>query len=143
MFTTPCFIRKSTPELRRKLDELGYFPHPTANPLYNHRSGALYTGRFFYSNIPTGTQEENSKIIDCGTNEELFLAVAALRDNSDKYQYFVTEEEMHWPNQDTWMSVGSFIFSYVDNYTDTDGKIHKATVEELIEHFGGDNVGSK
>lgn len=50
---------------------------------------------------------------------------------------------MHWPNQDTWMPVGSFIFSYVDNYTDTDGKIHKATVEELIEHFGGDNVGSK
>lgn len=143
MHTIPCFIQKNTPELRRKLDELGYFPHPTANPLYNHRSGALYTGRFFYSNIPTGTQEENSKIIDCGTNEELFLAIAALRDNSDKYQYFVTEEEMHWPNQDTWMPVGSFIFSYVDNYTDTDGKIHKATVEELIEHFGGDNVGSK
>lgn len=41
------------------------------------------------------------------------------------------------------MPVGSFIFSYVDNYTDTDGKVHKATVEELIEHFGGDNVGSK
>ena len=26
MFTTPCFIRKNTPELRKKLEELGYFP---------------------------------------------------------------------------------------------------------------------
>lgn len=24
MFTTPCFIRKNTPELRKKLEELGY-----------------------------------------------------------------------------------------------------------------------
>ena len=24
-FTTPCFIRKNTPELRKKLEELGYF----------------------------------------------------------------------------------------------------------------------
>lgn len=24
-FTTPCFIRKNTPELRKKLKELGYF----------------------------------------------------------------------------------------------------------------------
>ena len=57
--------------------------------------GHCIPGVFFYSNIPTGNQEENSKIIDCGTNEELFIAIAALRDNSDKYQYFVTEEEMH------------------------------------------------
>lgn len=42
---------------------------------------------------------------------------------------------MHWLNQNTWMPVGSFIFSYVDNYTDIDGKVHKATVEELISHF--------
>lgn len=25
-FTTPCFIRKNTEELRKKLDELGYEP---------------------------------------------------------------------------------------------------------------------
>lgn len=24
MFTTPCFIKKNTPELRKKLEELGY-----------------------------------------------------------------------------------------------------------------------
>ena len=27
-FTTPCFIRKNTPELRKKLEKLGY-NHPT------------------------------------------------------------------------------------------------------------------
>ena len=33
MFTTPCFIRKSTPELRRKLDELDTF-HTQQQTLY-------------------------------------------------------------------------------------------------------------
>ncbi len=26
--------------------------------------------------------------VDCGTNEDLFLAIAALRDDTDKYQWF-------------------------------------------------------
>ena len=52
MFTQPCFIRKNTPELRKKLDELGYIPltmnlllekaptlvameFPRGNPIFN------------------------------------------------------------------------------------------------------------
>lgn len=143
MFTTPCFIRKNTSELRKKLEELGYYLHPSEKKLYeqysNYVGSSLHTGRGFYTTIPIGYDEELRFEINCETNEELFLAIAALRDDSDKYQYFVTEEEMHWLNQNTWMPVGSFIFSYVDNYTDIDGKVHKATVEELISHFKYEN----
>lgn len=30
-FTTPCFIRKNTVELRKKLEELGYEPSSSDN----------------------------------------------------------------------------------------------------------------
>lgn len=150
MFTTPCFIRKNTSELRRKLRRLGY------KPFWEPKGEGLCIATSVYPPHYTVISEDDFNDtdqhitwktidrIDCGTNEYLFLAIAALRDDSDRNQWFVTEEEMHWPNQDTWMPVGSFIFSCLHNYTNDDGKVHKATVEELIEHFGSDiNVGSK
>ena len=71
--------------------------------------------------------------IYCGTNEELFLAIAALRDDTDKNQWFVNKD-------------GNFIFCdqnelkhVIDNsdeYMDyCVADFHKATVKELIEHF--------
>lgn len=148
MFTQPAFIRKNTPELRKKLENLGYkcskivFEHPylcIATVTNNECSTyTTITHEMLDTKDPYSTWNCAGRI-DCKTNEELFLAIAALRDDSDKYQYFVTEEEMHWLNQNTWMPVGSFIFSYVDNYTDIDGKVHKATIEELILHFKYEN----
>lgn len=148
MFTTPCFIRKNTPELREKLEKLGYkcskiffedFYSCIATAINDKCSTyTTITYEMFNTKDPYSTWNCAGRI-DCGTNEELFLAIAALRDDSDINQWFVTEEEMHWLNQDTWMPIGSFIFSYVDNYTDIDGKVHKATVEELISHFKYEN----
>lgn len=91
-FTTPCFIRKNTPELRRELEELGYeilFGNTTLDA-YNYDGNgshkSIEEGRAIitsYGNlygviydIDTVTKKGR---IDCGTNEELFLAIAALR----------------------------------------------------------------
>ena len=38
--------------------------------------------------------------IDCGTNEELFLAIAALRDDTDKLQWFISPEGAWVYNKD-------------------------------------------
>lgn len=136
-FTQSAFIRKNTPELIEKLLSLGY---EKGNYSLNIPITSVCYGEInsFFD------REPYPEGIDCGKNENLFLAIAAIRDDTDKNQYFVTEEEMHWVNQDAWMPVGSFILSYIDNYTDIDGKVHKATVAELIDHFGSDiNVGSK
>lgn len=138
MFYSEKYFRTS-----QEVRGTGILSSPSEKKLYeqysNYVGSSLHTGRGFYTTIPIGYDEELRFEINCETNEELFLAIAALRDDSDKYQYFVTEEEMHWLNQNTWMPVGSFIFSYVDNYTDIDGKVHKATVEELISHFKYEN----
>lgn len=144
MFTQSAFIRKNTPELCKKLETLGYKcskivskdPHLCIATTINDKCSTYttITPEMFDTKDPYSTWN-CGKRIDCGTNEELFLAIAALKDDSDKNQWFVTEEEMHWINQNAWMPVGSFIFSCIHNYTDIDGKVHKATVEELIEHF--------
>ena len=54
-FTTPCFIRKNTPELRKKLEELGYrlFGAELNEDLciFTGPEYSLYSVEFF-SNIP-------------------------------------------------------------------------------------------
>lgn len=134
-FTTPCFIRKSTPELRKKLEELGYrlFGAELNEDLciFTGPEYSLYSVEFF-SNIPHPDETDS---VDCGTNEELFLAIAALRDDTDDDQLF-TNGKGDWgiyrdgsdgglPGMDFYGMPNDFNLSYY----------HKATVNELIEHF--------
>jgi hypothetical protein len=132
-FTTPAFIRKNTPELRKKLERLGYHLHPEC--IDDDRGNYLFVNREYYLNRPLGYPEELSRSIDCGTNESLFLAITALRDDTDDSQWFVYSPENIW-----------FICDDDDiNYARENTKdsvqaawfhcSHKATVEELIEHF--------
>lgn len=84
------------------------------------------------------------KFIDCGTNEELFLAIAALRDDSNYMQWFITDSILSVSYDD---SIGNdhyfkepkgimfFWDENWDNATIISGRYHKATVDELIEHF--------
>ncbi len=142
-FTTPCFIRKNTQELRKKLEELGYeilnFGNTTLDAHNYDGNGShksIEEGRAIitsYGNlygviydIDTVTKKGR---IDCGTNEELFLAIAALRDDTDKYQWFT--------DGDLWFKCGDEVCNEtIEYYLNKYGrKIHKATVDELIEHF--------
>lgn len=141
-FTTPCFIRKNTEELRKKLEELGYTLIPNGYAewniptkectylfcdvdVYQDSLISFYMGRMCK---PNG--------LYCGENEALFLAIAALRDDTDNNQWFVMDVEIYVDiPKGTWFQA-----------TDRDGGkhvgtqiealyCHKATVEELINHF--------
>ena len=141
-FTTPCFIRKNTPELRKKLEELGYIKN---SPKWTDDCNIVWAYQyseekgFDTPHYVIANAFEHSrlcgKFIDCGTNEELFLAIAALRDDTGDNQLF-TNEKGDWgiyrdgsdgglPGMDFYGMPNDF---EIDNY-------HKATVEELIEHF--------
>lgn len=143
-FTTPCFIRKNTQELRKKLEELGYEILNSGNTTLdahnydgNGSHKSIEEGRAIitsYGNlygviydIDTVTKKGR---IDCGTNELLFLAIAALRDDTDKNQWFT--------DGDKWILCPEIKFSTYWVYNDIDVNIdtvHKDTVDELIEHF--------
>lgn len=134
-FIQPAFIRKNTPELREKLKQLG---HQICS-CCNSESGWLFTS---HSDDVHAVHEvekaefladvnERQDMIDCGDNEEMFLALAALRDDSCYMQWFVRNDKWDlWRHaghpHEVWTNRGlGAIFI----------KGHKATPEELIEHF--------
>lgn len=145
-FTTPCFIRKNTQELRRGLEELGYFndsPEWTNNCsiiwAYQYPMKGFDTPNYVIADSFDVPFDKHSalcgKFVDCGTNEELFLAIAALRDDTDNNQLF-TNGKGDWgiyrdgsdgglSGMDFYGMPNDFNLSYY----------HKATVNELIEHF--------
>ena len=107
-FIQPCFIRKNTPELRKKLEELGYtngawesphFEYPYLMCFPNRKFG-LFKGEGFYMteddcriDDKVWTYNPPKEYIDCGTNEELFLALVALRDDSNENQWFIATND--------------------------------------------------
>lgn len=134
MFTQPVFIRKNTSELRKKLEELGYVYDK--NILINIYSySCLYT--YWHPNLGGlygGITGYIDSCINCGTNEDLFLALAAFRDDSDINQWFVHKSGAHWINCEE----DSFTEYYPTINEDEELLLedwHKATVEELIERF--------
>ena len=125
-FTTPCLIYKNTLELQGKLKILGYVEHPTMMNV-DISSQFLICNRGFFAGIPLGYKEEIDNAIDCETNENLFLAISALRDDTDKNQWFT--DGYHWeicPDE------VAYINAWINKY---ESSPHKATVEELIKHF--------
>ena len=138
-FTTPAFIRRNTPELRKKLEELGYrlFGEELNEDLciFTSPECGLYNIEFF-SNIP---HPEETDSIDCGDNEELFLSIASLRDDTNENQWFTNGEEWAYhPKTECCSPCTTMYKTLAFDYIPKDVNLyhyHKATVEELIEHF--------
>ncbi|KAA2459165.1 hypothetical protein F3B77_11810 [Bacteroides ovatus] len=136
-FTTAAFIRRNTPELRKKLEELGYKNY--GNPFQITDESKLITtidGEYVPYNVPL-----DDSFIDCGTNEELFLAIVALRDDTNENQWFTNGEEWAYHPKTECCSPCNTVYrtlAFDSIPKDTNmGNYHKATVEELIEHFKG------
>ena len=134
-FTTPCFIRKNTANIRNRLKEVGY----------KMLSPIEYDNLECSDNWVNDIKSLNDcNGINCGFNEELFLAIAALRDDSNYMQWFITDSILSVSYSD---SIGNdhyfiepkgimfFWDENWDNATIISGRYHKATVNELIEHF--------
>ena len=127
MFTQKCFIRKNSEDLRKKLGLIGKRSLCTIHD----EILTTYLDRHYSLINLDGTIDMLSEdgFIDCSTNEELFLSIAALRDDSDIHQWFI--------HQDC-----SFLKCECDSKIDMWGDYEypeiyprKATVEELIKHF--------
>lgn len=118
MFIRSCFIRKNTPELRNKLQDMGY----RQNIYDKNEYPWLAVNHNMFISVSEGFERLPEFNIDCGTNEELFLALAALRDDTDKNQWFTDGKLWEKSNNDL-----------PSHYMQLEG--HKATIEEIIEHF--------
>lgn len=126
------FYSENTPELRKKLEELGYKLSITSKDT-NLGIATFLTDHPGYTTISKELFDTTNKRItwncagriDCGINEELFLAIAALRGDSDKNQWFVSDtNEWYFSNTD-----------YCGKYLGSVNRYRKATIKELVEHF--------
>lgn len=140
-FIQPCFIRKNTAELRRKLESLGYkkgdYPLPVGREDVYDRDIHLYENSYHFRDSTLYGITNN---IDCGTNEELFLALAALRDDSNENQWFIAQNTMWDENYNGEITVyyeeGEWLlWNYYSFMEDMPSNFRKATVNEIIEHF--------
>ena len=142
-FTTRCFIRKNSKELQKKLADIGYSICRCVNFTNSEWlntltiNGTVHGKGYFYVEIGnadwTVEQElnrfvyENPSSIDCCKNEDLFLAIAALRDDSDIHQLFT--DGIRW---ELCVVDNASYEGFGNRYKSV---FHKATVEELINHF--------
>lgn len=138
-FTQPCFIRKNTPKLRKKLEELGYKPFGSVKYEWDTGWGLSTDNRLgeFESfdnngleNIIKCEPPDYEDSIDCGTNEELFIAIASMTDNEYGLcdYYIVTVDNTRYEKGSIYRALPLSSVIHPSCY-------RKATVEELIEHF--------
>src|SRR5574344_1434413 len=143
MFTMPCFIRKNTPKLRSKLTKLGYLTDvlfidesdtiiSTCNCSMDSKHLMQYRRYFSTTCDEEIDDDEQLNGIDCETNEELFLAIAALRDDTDKNQWFTTKGS-NCVDEKWWLCQSNNFYK-----NSLGSEFHKATVTELIRHFNRD-----
>ena len=144
-FIQPCFIRKNTPELINKLIDLGYVKALFDEEYTKSDAYGLIVDQGDIAPLEHPLQENELmftyNFIDCGENIGLFLALAALRDDTDINQWFIYNSmdciieklrTIDWFICDE-NSIEDFA-CYDSSYLNC----HKATVEEIIEHFKKD-----
>ena len=147
-FIQPCFIRKNTPEIRKKLEELGYNRYPLWMADWSDDDSRyiyLVTDVLYYTYPQEPTNPKNGEYINCGTNEELFLALAALRDDTDINQiYLWNERHLVKCIRDYSCTLNIeatpyYMCQLIDNsdikFEIPCKELRKATVKEIIEHF--------
>lgn len=140
MFIQSCFIRENTPELINKLKNLGYDIEVNDSECIatSHiTSKAIGISQNMFDDNNGNRTWNCSNRIDCGINDELFIALASLRDDTDKNQWFVLDEDYGELDYGI-LKKGEFHYCKEDKYTNYFPpcfKCHKATTEELIYYF--------
>ena len=135
-FKTPCFVRVEDAEKRDELiaycKKIGYLQKYACDNKYltviagfepNQVDTALWCKDLRDAMLGRG-------LIDCGTDIELFKALAAMNDENDREQWFTdTADGFSKCSVDRWLD------EWQPEYHDRYSIWRKATVEEIVEHF--------
>ena len=131
MYKQKCFIRKNTLKRRDCLKKLGYIN--ASGELGNAISVNDFQGKYMVFEIDEDFENvilPATKAFDCKENEKLFLALAALNNKTDYWQWFVVEDYGWW--RCNMENVNCFLYEY-----DLGGiPYHKATKKEILAKFG-------
>lgn len=148
-YTYPCMLHKNNSVIRHTLEKFGYTDYfkNAANEkdqlLCVCSNNAIFgTSEIItrYIALPLNnayTEFLNDNFIDCEDNEKLFFALAAHRNDTDKFQWFIPDESLDrepvYCEYDSWeddfysWNMDDNIFPYM---------YRKANKEDLIKIFG-------
>lgn len=142
-FTTPCFVRVEDAEKRDALIEwcasIGYNTNTLRLPqsvCYVFADGD-FAGRSGEKAIVILSYD----LIDCGTDIELFKALAAMTDDRDDVnQWYVFAADYYFGEEDVYYHRGHVISGIDMIYVFEDWRnalyyCRKATAYEIVEHF--------
>lgn len=143
MFIQPCFIKKNenTFKILEKLKELGYkegvSPHDKGDKF--DRDIHLFEDKYhFRTNVCYGI----TNVIDCDEDEELFISLAALRDDTPLYSWYWFNDKLVicYSIFDLNVNTGiTYRFELADNpkirFPADIQTMRKATVEDIVEFF--------
>lgn len=136
-FITKCFIRKNTPELLKKLEKMGYEICPCCDFVISHwLENDIESKTIHGANDDT----DNNGGIDCKENENLFLALAAMRDDTDEGQLFLNnlgDWATYYGEGEEGKGLGGFEY-YTIPYTLDVTFLRKANTDEIIKHFNNE-----
>jgi hypothetical protein len=153
MFTEKIYIRKNTPFLRKKLKQLGHtlcvcteFADAKILTVTNQPDAyrSVHGWGYVDAEYPSLTQEKvleefykTTINYDCGENEDLFLALAARRDDTDFMQLFILLED-YGAGDYGFLPKGSLLLckaEKIHQYFPIGMKLRKATREEIIDFY--------
>lgn len=129
-FTTPCYVcitdAKKRAELCGWLNEIGYSEAATIFSGGSHATCIWCdnTRSMIPCFIRTRRKFIPQDVFCCGSNIELFKALAAMNDWNDREQWFIEEGRMFKCTSDK-----------INNYSYHWQTTRKATAEEIVEHF--------
>ena len=149
-----CSCSDNSKETFDWLLRFNYYPSKTYSPddHYIFTAGNLIysTSNPYIVKIECGTNDSLYGIW-CSDNIDMFKAIAALNDRTDKYQYFVLDTELWSPEGSNVYKKGSLLQCKRDKWNvdvNEDGTpcvlssrnipAHKATVTEILNHFLND-----
>lgn len=123
MFTHSCYIKKNTKKIRNQLKKLGYKENPYKS-VSNDEQWIYCNSPYFSVESPLVIKsiEGYEETINCEDNENLFFSIAALREDTDKYQWFTDGNLWEMTNGDL-----------PSKYMQLEG--HKASIKELLNKF--------
>ena len=130
MFKYNCFIRKVTQRLIDSLYNLGYNVTPNIIPgagIATMSSNALI--------LQLPITDDGTYGIDCGDNEDVFLAISAISDHTDYMQWFILDSYESYPDKK-----GTMILCTKENFADEHisefyGNWRKAEPNEIMDYF--------
>lgn len=135
-FKTPCFVRVENVEEREALlawcATIGY---ATNSWLVSRQICCVFAmGDFAGRSGTKALQSLPPDAIDCGTDVDLFKALAAMNDENDRDQWFI-DKKSKWFHCER-ETIQIFVdMAAILGYDMGGDWFRKATAEEIVEHF--------